>query len=351
MLEALDRGIHGYFPFSHSRRLRRDHFDDWLTDELDEAIDEILDDFEDVDQFLTASQMSRAVQRNQVLSGQLGWQSHYDAIVRFLASTGCLRPNYSPGWQDLSEAIACWQQRQGLTADGIIGRNTWGRMQSQMRMTQPEGSIPASPRGGITSGIAYEVAAGQEYGPRWRSRRPPGLPASARQASRTGAALAYIEQIARSTGLGQTFVTTVRHLAHTESKGIFARPANIFNILPPSQRQGRPYISAWGVFQFNRDAWRSLAGVSQTAFPWDSTPDEEIARPIRKYAELFSQVTRAGGSPIDAARGIRLWHMRPALYRSYFTSGQRQGFSSAWQRVDQERRIKIDRHLRNAGVL
>jgi hypothetical protein len=140
-------------------------------------------------------------------------------------------------------------------------------------------------------------------------------------------------------------------LAHTESQGIFALPANIFNILPQPQRQGRPYISAWGAFQFNRDAWRSLAGVSQSAFPWDSTPYEEIARPIRKYAELFSQVTRAGGSPVDAARGIRLWHMGSALYRSYFTSGQRQGFSSAWQRVDRERRTTIDNHLRNAGVL
>jgi hypothetical protein len=154
MLEALDRGIHGYFPFSHSRRLRRDRLDDWLTDELDEAIDEILDDFEGFDEFLTASQISRAVQRNQVLSSQLGWQSHYDAIVRFLASTGCLRPNYSPGWQDLSEAIACWQQRQGLTADGIIGRNTWGRMQSALGTSSPISS-PTSPP--TSSGISPQV--------------------------------------------------------------------------------------------------------------------------------------------------------------------------------------------------
>ena len=142
MLEALDRGIHGYFPFSHSGRLRRDRLDDWLTDELDEAIDEILDDFEGFDEFLPASQMSRAVQRNQVLSSQLGWQSHYQAIARFLAATGCLRPNYSTGWQDLSAAIACWQQRQGLTADGIIGRDTWRRLQIALGII---GQSPATP--------------------------------------------------------------------------------------------------------------------------------------------------------------------------------------------------------------
>ncbi|MDB9426660.1 peptidoglycan-binding domain-containing protein [Microcystis aeruginosa CS-564/01] len=140
------------YNFDRLLELESDYFDDSLADELEQVIDEILDDFEDVDQFLPASQMSRAVQRNQVLSGQLGWQSHYDAIVRLLAATGCLRPNYSPGWQDLSEAIACWQQRQGLTADGIIGRNTWGRMQTALRLQpSPSEAISSltaeSPRG------------------------------------------------------------------------------------------------------------------------------------------------------------------------------------------------------------
>ena len=166
MLEALDRGIHGYFPFSHSGRLRRDRLDDWLTDELDEAIDEILDDFEGFDEFLTASQMSRAVQRNQVLSSQLGWQSHYDAIVRLLAATGCLRPNYSPGWQDLSAAIACWQQRQGLTADGIIGRNTWRRLQGIFgRPTVPSQVKPSSP---TQKALTYGVPGGTLLDPFYR---------------------------------------------------------------------------------------------------------------------------------------------------------------------------------------
>lgn len=163
MLETLERGIHGYFPFPerHPRRLRRDsearrtsyrgdYFDDWLTDEIDEAINEILADFEGVDEFLTARQMSRAVERNRALATQLGWQPHYDAIVRLLASTGCLQPNYSPGGEDLSEAVACWQQGQGLTADGIIGRNTWRRMQIALgiaRQSPATSSVPRPPGG------------------------------------------------------------------------------------------------------------------------------------------------------------------------------------------------------------
>jgi hypothetical protein len=187
MLETLERGIHGYFPFParHPRQLRKgsearrtsyggDYFDDWLTDELDAAIDEILADFEGVDEFLTASQMSRAVERNRALATQLRWQPHYDAIIRLLASTGCLQPNYTPGWEDLSEAVACWQQRQGLTADGIIGRNTWRRMQTALGITSstlPPTSSGIHPQ--VIERIAQydtiinRVAAAQGIDPNW----------------------------------------------------------------------------------------------------------------------------------------------------------------------------------------
>jgi hypothetical protein len=174
MLEALERGIHGYFPFSgrYPRRLRRDrkarrtiyggdYFDGWLSDELDEAIDEILADFEGVDEFLTARQMSRAVERNRALATQLRWQPHYDAIVRLLASTGCLQPNYTPGWEDLSKAVACWQQRQGLTADGIIGPNTWRRMQTLLRIPRDSPLVtPTQPSIPITSSQPINAASG-----------------------------------------------------------------------------------------------------------------------------------------------------------------------------------------------
>ncbi len=225
------------------------------------------------------------------------------------------------------------------------------------RLVQPALDALAKSGAGLSGAnkITYEVLPGQEYGPRWRSQRPPGLPISARQTSRKGAALTYIEQVARQQNLGETFVNTVKHLAHTESGAMFARPADNqvrpFNVLPPSQRGGKPYISAWGAFQFNRDAWRSLPGVAKTAFPWDSTAYEEIARPVQRYAQLFSEVLSAGGTQIEAARGIRLWHITPAGYRRYLRDGRQQGFSAAWQQVDSKRRVRIDNHLRNAGVV
>lgn len=107
-------------------------FDDWFTDSIDDVVDELLENFGDFDEFLTANQLSRAVDRNQYWATQLGWQQHYDAIVRLLASASCLQPNFTPGWENLSKAVACWQQRQGLAADGILGQDTWRRMQSAL---------------------------------------------------------------------------------------------------------------------------------------------------------------------------------------------------------------------------
>lgn len=199
--------------------------------------------------------------------------------------------------------------------------------------------------------IPYPVVSGKEYGPKWKSQRPPGLPADARLTSSTNAALPYIEQLARSHRQGAVFVKTVKHLAQTESGAMFGRPANIFNALPTAQRRGKSLITAWGAFQFNRGAWRSLPGVAPTAFPWDSTPYEEIARPIQKYAELFAQVRAAGGTEIDAARGIRLWHITPVGYSRYLKTGRQRGFLVAWQQVPAENRNFIDRHLRRLGVL
>ncbi|MDY7016339.1 MAG: peptidoglycan-binding domain-containing protein, partial [Cyanobacteriota bacterium] len=292
-----------------------------------------------------AFDVARAVTRNRKWGEKLGWQKHYDEIVRLLHN----QP-YTPNEEEFAELVYQWQRRNNLTPDGIIGPNTWARMKAVLGIAQPSSNVPSS------GSISYSIVPGREYGPRWRSLRPPGLPSTARKASRSGAALPYIEQVARQQNLGEIFVKTVKHLAKTESGATFARPAdnNVrpFNVLPKAQRGGKAYISAWGVFQFNRDAWRSLPGVSNSAFPWESTPYEEIARPLRKYAKLFAEIRRAGGTAIEAARGIRLWHMQPnGLYKPYLRRGAQLGFSAAWQRVPAKYRARVDRHLRNAGIL
>jgi len=226
------------------------------------------------------------------------------------------------------------------------------------RLVRPvlRGAVTPPPEPGstpVSGDISYPVVPGQEHGTGWGSRIPPGLPATARRASAPGAAGPWIEKLAQAEGLGDVFVRTVRHLAQTESGARFGQPAiKVFDARPPAQRPpGKRLITAWGAFQFNRDAWRSLPGVAKTAFPWDSTPRQEIARPIARYARLYRDVLAAGGSAIDAARGMRLWHKTPAGFRKYVKTGKSSGFGAAWQTVSATRQQVIDKRLRESGVL
>jgi hypothetical protein len=199
--------------------------------------------------------------------------------------------------------------------------------------------------------VNYAVNTQRPYGPKWKGNHPPGLPAEARQSSASGAALPFIEYTAQTHNLGDTFVRTVKHLASTESGATFALPAHKFDNRLPDQRDGHPLITAWGVFQFNRDAWRALPGVGKHDFPWNCTPQEEIERPVARYAELFQGVQAAGGSDLDAARGIRLWHRSPAAYRKFLQGGRQDGFTAAWADVPSQHQAKVDKHLGNAGIL
>jgi hypothetical protein len=248
------------------------------------------------------------------------------------------------------KAVLAFQSAMGIQVDGVVGPQTWSALDRALKGPSRPG--PVSPVPAPTGDIVYPVVPGQEYGSKWRSNRPPGLPGTARRASAAGAAVPWIEQLARSQGLGDVFVRTVRHLAETESGARFGLPANIFDARSPDQRpSNKPLITAWGAFQFNRDAWRALPGVASTAFPWDSSAREEIARPIDRYARLFRDVVAAGGGPVDAARGIRLWHITPAGFGSYLKTGRSSGFGAAWQQVPEDRRLQIDKRLRESGVL
>lgn len=76
--------------------------------------------------------IDRAVKRNRHWAQKLGWQAYYDRINPVLGF-----PNYSPDEKTFAEAVAEWQRTQGLPVDGIIGPNTWSRMQTEAKFVLP----------------------------------------------------------------------------------------------------------------------------------------------------------------------------------------------------------------------
>lgn len=145
-------------------------------------------------------------------------------------------------------------------------------------------------------------------------------------------------------------------LADNETGGTFcfALPANTFNALPDSQRGSQPRITAWGVFQFNNPAWSrdigKVLGRSVTTPVWQCSPQQEVELPIRFYARIFRQVLAAGGSRLDAARGVRLQHHGPVYFGNFLNAGRTGGFASAWNQVPASQRNRIQPSLTKWGL-
>ena len=290
-----------------------------------------------------------------------GWDRFLDDIMHRRSSLGPPSPAPAPAW--LPSASPPPSRRpspaagRGNTAGGRSGRTSHSGGMS-------EGSEP------------YPVNPALPFGGKWRQQRPPGLPTYVRRASQRGAAMSAVRAAARSHGLGAAFVSVLEVLADNESNATYALPARVFNNLPPSQRgSGERLITAWGVFQFNRDAWtralqrllpdpqwrqgrvswipRGQAGCENPLgciFPWDCTAEEEVELPVARYAQLFQAVRQAGGTDFHAARGIRFWHRAPSLHQGYVEDGALTGFDAAWSRLPQRYTSNIDASLRAAGL-
>jgi hypothetical protein len=84
----------------------------------------------------------RAIEQNRKYSAQLGWHKYYDRINPLLGF-----PDTSPEEATFAEAVADWQQKCGLTVDGIIGSNTWSRMKAVIGLTQPGSGERVKKRG------------------------------------------------------------------------------------------------------------------------------------------------------------------------------------------------------------
>jgi len=82
----------------------------------------VVDDSSDDETF--SIDVARAVERNQVHADRLGWASSRAEIGRIVG----IDPAKSAEGE-FAEAVAVWQSEQGLKVDGIIGKNTWSRLE------------------------------------------------------------------------------------------------------------------------------------------------------------------------------------------------------------------------------
>ncbi|MEL7353008.1 MAG: phage tail tip lysozyme [Cyanobacteria bacterium J06560_5] len=86
-----------------------------------------------------AFDVSRAVTRNRHWGERLGWISRYDEIVKLLHNEP-----FTPNEEQFALLVHRWQRQRGLTADGIIGPNTWSAMQADLRVGGTPVVVPSS---------------------------------------------------------------------------------------------------------------------------------------------------------------------------------------------------------------
>ena len=100
----------------------------------------------------TGIDLGKAVRANRVYGVRLGWQDRIREIARLLGVT-----SDTPSEEVFANAVATWQRRHGLSVDGIIGPNTWRRMQAALRVTPPSPSATARPPSRSTEPAAEAV--------------------------------------------------------------------------------------------------------------------------------------------------------------------------------------------------
>lgn len=228
-----------------------------------------------------------------------------------------------------------------------------------------------------STATVYPLHPDGAFGPVWKTRRPYALPKSARPCSAEGAARDAVRRLAIAEDVSAAFVDFMEELGDGESGLCFGRPANNFDArlmagyskaearrerLVPNVNTRRPkakdLITAWGCFQFNRDAWRDViralgvTAITARAFPWECTPEQEVAIPIRWYARLWRDAKARGVTNAQAGAICRIWHWSPVAYAAVI-AGLRAGqaFASTWlAHVDAERRDIITKHIRSAGL-
>ena len=109
-----------------------------------------------------AIDVNRAIAANAQYAVQLGWASQYTQILGLLGLDAGAPPDA------FANAVASWQQGQGLSVDGIIGPGTWAQMQpllpSPPSPTPTPSPTPSSRQQFIHDAAGTAQATQGEYG-------------------------------------------------------------------------------------------------------------------------------------------------------------------------------------------
>lgn len=136
--------------------------DEWELDEYDNEL---------AWELAPAINVDKAVEYNLKHMASVGWQPYASTILTWLAST---TPFMLTDDRTFAQAIARWQQQQGLTPDGKIGPNTWTRMKAALGIqstTKP--STSSKPTGGnLVSGNCIQQGTCQACERRLKASNP-----------------------------------------------------------------------------------------------------------------------------------------------------------------------------------
>ena len=103
----------------------------------------------------TPKDWTKAIRLNRSYADSIGWNKYYDQINSLLLPFSG-QQNVSLGEEDFARAVSVWQKQNGFSekdSDGIIGKNTWGKMQSRLNFPVS----PASAAGGTDQRTVSKV--------------------------------------------------------------------------------------------------------------------------------------------------------------------------------------------------
>ncbi|NIP56362.1 MAG: hypothetical protein GWN55_07845 [Phycisphaerae bacterium] len=131
-----------------------EEFEEPLTESV--AFPESMDEYGELEEDLYDEEieeeidLDKAVRRNRFWGKKLRWHAHNERIEPFLGFA-----DYCPDEETFAQAVAAWQRKQGMKADGIIGPNTWKRMRTAMLGKRPSKA---------TINLGRAVRSNQSYG-------------------------------------------------------------------------------------------------------------------------------------------------------------------------------------------